>query len=125
MGQVIAIKANGEKFVNIQHYPPSLEYCQRAVATGTQDALIEIVRVEYEGKQAQMIVHESGLLVGIPFNAEATELYRGSICTREEFEARMQGYRDLGFNIVGGEYEAEPNIHGDVLVLVGDDVWLT
>ena len=125
MGTIIHIKADGTRKERPAYHPPSYEECKQAIASGTEDALIEIVRVLYKDEPAQMIVHESGLLLGLPRNEEATELYRATICSKEEFDHRMKNYKEMGFAVVGQtKYNPTPDIVGDVLLLVGKDVEL-
>ena len=48
---------------------PSLSELQEIVG-----GLIELVRVNFEGKEVDMIINEEGLIYNLPFNATATRL---------------------------------------------------
>ena len=52
---------------------PSLSELQELV-----DGLIELVRVNFEGKEVDMIINEEGLIHNLPFNATASRLMRDS-----------------------------------------------
>lgn len=62
---------------------PEWKHLQKVLSPLTGDNCPEHVAVLHEGERRDMFVHESGHLIGLPRNEDATKIYRNASLRRE------------------------------------------